>query len=529
MSGTIRRQMGSSDDAREQYKGLSIEDEYPKHEVDNGHPNNASVLENLGLEPQLNKNLGPFAILCVGFNICNSWVGLAATMVIGMEQGGSVTVVYGLLAVLFFLGCSALTMAELASVYPTAGGPYHWTSILAPACANRVMSYISACFNIFGWLSITSGVVVQPGQFIQGVRIFFDPEVDTPTWQYFLFFQAANIILLLHSTVLQHRTPWLHDIGFILSITSFVIIIVTCLSRTPSFNSTEFVWTTFINHTGWKSNAVVFLTGMANPNFMFAGIDGAVHLAEEVVDASRFVPRALMSTLVIGFITAFAFSLSMLYSLSDFDGVVQGLTGVPIYEIWYQATRSQAAATVFIFILLAIALFSLNAVVESSSRLTWSFARDNALLGSRFLGQVHPRLQVPVWALLANAAVIFIIGCIYLGSSTAFNAFIGSGMLLQQCSFTLPAGLLVWHGRSERVLPKSRAFNLGLFGWVANTATVLFAPLVTVMYCFPVSMPVTPSNMNYTAAVVGVMGLFSAANWFLHATRHYRGPRLPSM
>ncbi|KAJ5379105.1 hypothetical protein N7509_012224 [Penicillium cosmopolitanum] len=498
-------------------------------DLDHGQVNHAVVLEILGLEPQLKKHLGPFSIICVGFNICNSWVGLAATMVIGMEQGGSVTVVYGLLVVLFFLGCSALTMAELASVYPTAGGPYHWTSILAPGYCSRVLSYISACFNIFGWLSITSGVVVQPGQFIQAVRLFFDPDVDVPVWQGFLFFQAANIFLLLHNTLLQHRTPFFHDAGFILSITSFFVIIITCLSRTSSFNPSEFVWTTFINNTGWKSNAVVFLTGLANPNFMLAGIDGAVHMAEEVADAAKFVPRALISTVVIGFVTAFGFSLSMLYSLNDFEKVVDSVTGVPIYEIWYQATRSQAAATTFIFILLSIALFSLNACIESSSRLTWSFARDNALFGSNILSKIHPRLQVPVWALMANSAVIFIIGCIYLGSSSAFNAFIGSGLLLQQCSFALPAALLLWHKRSESVLPKSRGFNLGAFGWVANAATLVFAPLITIMYCFPVGLPVTGSSMNYTVCVVGVMALFSATNWFLHARNDYRGPRLPAM
>lgn len=121
----------------------------------------------------------------------------------------------------------------------------------------------------------------------------------------------------------QELMPYL----VILSVTAFIVVIVTCLSRTPSFNSSEFVWTTFINHTGWKSNAVVFLTGMANPNFMFGGIDGAVHLAEEVADATKFVPRALMSTIVIGFVTAFGFSLSMLYSLTDFDKVLGSLTG----------------------------------------------------------------------------------------------------------------------------------------------------------------------------------------------------------
>lgn len=91
----------------------------------------------LGLEPQMKRRIGGFAILCVGYNICNSWVGLAATMVIGLESGGTVPVVYGMIVILFAMGCTAATMAELSSVYPTAGGPYHWTSIMAPKRINR--------------------------------------------------------------------------------------------------------------------------------------------------------------------------------------------------------------------------------------------------------------------------------------------------------------------------------------------------------------------------------------------------------
>lgn len=104
------------------------------------HDDQANLdLTQLGLEPKMQKNIGAFAILCSGFNICNSWVGLAATLVIGIEQGGSVTVLYGMLITLVALGCSAATLAELASVYPTAGGQYHWTSILAPKKANRIL------------------------------------------------------------------------------------------------------------------------------------------------------------------------------------------------------------------------------------------------------------------------------------------------------------------------------------------------------------------------------------------------------
>ncbi len=75
-----------------------------------------TVLLQLGLEPQMLKDIGAFTILCVGYNICNSWVGLAATLVIGIESGGNVTVAYGLLVILVAIGCSALAMAELASV-----------------------------------------------------------------------------------------------------------------------------------------------------------------------------------------------------------------------------------------------------------------------------------------------------------------------------------------------------------------------------------------------------------------------------
>lgn len=143
-----------------------------------------------------------------------------------------------------------------------------------------------------------------------------------------------------------------------------------------------------------------------------------------------------------------------------------------------------------------IALFALNACQEVTARLTWAFARDNALMASKYLGRVDERLQVPAWALLANAFVILVIGCIFLGSTTAFNAFIGSGLLLQQCTFAIPAALLLWHRRSEAVLPKGRYIRLGALGWVANVVTVLFAPLITIMYCFPIELPVTGSTMS---------------------------------
>lgn len=71
--------------------------------------------------------------------ICDSWAGVAGTIALAISQGGPVTLIYGPILTLFLVGACALSLAELASVYPTAGGQYHWTSILAPKRVNRGM------------------------------------------------------------------------------------------------------------------------------------------------------------------------------------------------------------------------------------------------------------------------------------------------------------------------------------------------------------------------------------------------------
>lgn len=96
--------------------------------------------------------------------------------------------------------------------------------------------------------------------------------------------------------------------------------------------------------------------------------------------------------------------------------------------------------------------------------------------------------NVPVWALLFNAFWLFIIGCVYLASSSgkslfirsfrvprsfseAFNVFIGTTMLTEFISSTFPAALLMWRRRDPKYLPKKSPFNLG-YGWLVNTLVV---------------------------------------------------------
>lgn len=118
------------------------------------------------------------------------------------------------------------------------------------------------------------------------------------------------------------------DTIVVVTIASFVVIVITCVARSsPNYEPSRAVWGTFLNDSGWSSGGVAFLTGLVTPNYMYAGIDGALHLAEECKNASTVVPRALMSTLSIGFVTSFSFMVAMLYCTHDLDAVVQSKTG----------------------------------------------------------------------------------------------------------------------------------------------------------------------------------------------------------
>jgi choline transport protein len=110
------------------------------------------------------------------------------------------------------------------------------------------------------------------------------------------------------------------------SLGSSLVIVITCLARTaPAFRSTDFIWSTFLNGSGW-SDGIAFLIGLVSPNYMYAGINGAVHLAEECKNPAVVVPRALMSTVYIGFITSFIFAIIMMYCTRDLEAVVSTAT-----------------------------------------------------------------------------------------------------------------------------------------------------------------------------------------------------------
>ena len=99
--------------------------------------------------------------------------------------------------------------------------------------------------------------------------------------------------------------------------------------------------------------------------------------------------------------------------------------------------------------------------------MTYAFARDGGLPFSRVFGKVHAGLDTPVNALLLTTGLVIIFGCIFLGSTAAFNAIVSASVVALGLTYAIPPAINVLRGR--KMLPETRAFKLpNWLGWFCN-------------------------------------------------------------
>ena len=173
----------------------------------------------------------------------------------------------------------------------------------------------------------------------------------------------------------------------------------------------------------------------------------------------------MIACVAIGVSTGFIFLVVLLFVAGDIDDVISSTAG-PLLQILFNATGSKAGAVCLLIFPLACQLFATISIMTTSSRMTWAFARDNGLPASRFFSKVHPKLGLPLNSLFLTLALVVIFGCIFLGSSSAFNAIISASVVALGLSYAIPVAINCLQGR--RKLP-TRSFVLpGVFGWAAN-------------------------------------------------------------
>lgn len=159
------------------------------------------------------KQFGIATIVSFAFVICNSWAGVSGTIQLALLAGGPVTLIYSMLLTTVIYICIALSMAELASVYPTAGGQYHFASILAPKSIKRGISYVCGLLSLLSWVAIGSSVTIIPAQQIPAIVAIYRPTYVEHPYHVFLIYEAVALVVLLFNLFALKRNPWVHEVG----------------------------------------------------------------------------------------------------------------------------------------------------------------------------------------------------------------------------------------------------------------------------------------------------------------------------
>jgi choline transport protein len=292
-------------------------------------------------------------------------------------------------------------------------------------------------------------------------------------------------------------------------------------------HSASFVFVEVTNTSGWKADGISWLVGLLSTVYPFLGYDAACHLAEEMPLPSRNVPLAMIGSVVMNGIMGLGFAIMLLFSLGDLDELLASPTGFPFMQLFLNITKSSAGATVLILIVSLVAVAANAAGCTSTSRTFWAFARDSAAPYSKLFARVDPKLQVPVPAIIAVTIVQMLLGLLYLGNSTAFNAVLSMAILGMYASYILPIVYMVLHGRRKLNRKEFGPFNMGpVMGLVVNLVAIAWLVVAMMFSTFPSVQPVTPQNMNYAIVVMGGWLALGTVYFFLSGKKKYAGPSI---
>src|SRR5689334_12853527 len=121
-------------------------------------------LARLGYTQQLFREMGGFSNFAISFSIISILTGAVLLFGYGLKLAGPIINTVGWPVVSLFTLCVAASMAELASLYPTAGGLYFW----AFRMGGRGWAWLTAWLNMIGQVTITAGINVAAATYLIG-------------------------------------------------------------------------------------------------------------------------------------------------------------------------------------------------------------------------------------------------------------------------------------------------------------------------------------------------------------------------
>ncbi|KAF8939415.1 hypothetical protein BGZ47_008166 [Haplosporangium gracile] len=465
-------------------------------------------LRELGYKQELKRELTSFTNFSVSFSIVSILTGLTSLYGTALNSGGPAVIIWGWVFVSIMSMCVAASMAEICSSYPTSGGLYYWSSKLAGE-HGPFYAWITGWWNLLGQFGCTAGIDF-------GLALLLSSVISLKTgwayerWHVVLIYFAILIIHGLINTFLVRHIAAMNTASVWVHIGGVVIILVSILVKTENKASASFVFTHFINNTGWSSTVYVVLLGLLQSQFTMTGYDASAHMTEETMNADVAGPVGIMMAVSVSFVAGLGYLLALTFGIQNLDHVLNAKSGNPIVQIFLDSVGDTGALLLLIILLLA-QFFCGSASVTANSPMP----------GSKYFHQIHPTLKSPVWGVWLSCFVSALLGLLYLVNAAAFSAITSIATIGLYISYGLPTFCRITYSRNTF---EDGPISLGRFSLPIGIISCVWIVIITVLFILPGTSPVTAQNMNYTIVIVLAAAIFIFGNWYFNARHWFKGP-----
>lgn len=469
------------------------------------------VLHSMGYAQELHRRMNLFSSFAISFSIICILAGGITAFPVALSAGGGFSVAIGWFVGGLFSMCVAVAMGQIASSFPTAGGLYHWSSILG----GRAWGWATAWFNLLGLVFVVSSVDV--GVYLLLKALVLKPMFGIePDWVITVasgfdidMWQLIVVGLLLVSQgMINHfgirMTTLLTDFSGYLILGVVVMLVGTLLIGSPvPLDVGRLV--DFENYTGAAGGGVFPATGVAPFAFLLGllfvcytitGFDASAHTAEETHDAQVNVPKGMCTAVLVSWVAGLIMVCTFVLVMPSVkDGAGQGWNA---FYYMYEGSGMASGVRAFLSIGIVVANYLCAlAGLTSTSRMMYAFARDGGLPASGALSRVSTRFRTPTHAIWTSVVVAWL-STVYAG---AFVVLATGCAVFLYLSYVMPvlAGLIA-EGKSWK---EKGPFDLGVWSRPIALLAVLGAIVLAITGFFPPNQKVFYLTVGMVIVMIG--------------------------
>lgn len=479
------------------------------------------VLHGMGYAQELSRSMSKFSNFAISFSIICILSGGINSFAQAISSVGGAGAGIGWIVGCFISGMFALAMAQIASAFPTAGGLYHWASILG----NRFTGWMTAWLNLLGLITVLGAINIGTAFFFAGTFGGMFGFTGT-AGQVVGFVAVITVVQALFNHLGIKITALLTDISGYIIFATTAVLVLACLYFAPAIDISR-LWT-FTNYSGEVGGNVfpqsdnmgyLFLLCLLLPVYTITGYDASAHTSEETVKAAHSVPRSIVSAVVASSLVGWIMICAITLAIPDM-AVAAGQGWGMFFGTMDAIMPDLLKKVLYLAILITQFLCGL-ATVTSASRMLFAFSRDGGIPGaSKALASVSPKYRTPVIAIWTAAVLeilyVFAAQFVSIGGTNLYTIVVNSTLVFLFLSFAVPLALgMVAYGTSKWPAPGPWSMGAGLYKLVSLLSLVGMAIIFYIA--------IQPPNDKVLWIVLGFIAL-ALVLWFGVENRRFQGP-----